>query len=436
MRICASLSSVSDKDIIEKADMAEVRLDLLKTVPDIPDKELIVTFRNAPDLSILPKDFEGMIDIGEHLVPDTKFEVISSYHNYDSTPSPSEIVDRLSKMKGDIIKGAFAINSFADLKNIFDASKRIEKKHVLLGMGELGTVTRIRQDILKNQFTFAYVGEPTAPGQLSLEEMSYLGEDPMIVGIVGHTLNKTMSPMMHNTVMRKTGIKGIYLKFDVKDLEHIEDVIRDYGIRGVNITIPYKTGILDHMDIVDKDAEAVGAVNTVLNDNGKLIGYNTDIIGIDRAMQFAEFDPNGRRALIMGSGGAARACAYVLRKRGCRVTIVGRNQDTVQSICKDLGCDTRPKESVSVLMHDLIVNCTPVGMYGDGDYPINICQITRHHTVFDMIYGAETELIKQAKRVGAGIVSGEDMLALQGAESMEIWTGRNDLFQQMREVLH
>ena len=435
MKICASLSSDSDVRSIKKADMAEVRLDILGHVPEVKGKELIVTFRETPDISLLPKGFKGMIDVGEFDVPDVDFDVISSVHNYDSTPSAKEISSLLKKQKGDVKKGAFKVNSFTDLKSIYDSSKQIEGRHVLLGMGGLGTITRIRQDLLGNLFTFAYVGEPTAPGQLSLDEMYSLGDDPMILGILGHPLEKSLSPKMHNAVMKKKGIKGIYIKFDTDDLGHIEDVIRDYNIRGLNVTIPHKSSILEHLDEIDKDVEFIGAANTVVNDNGTLKGCNTDIIGIEKAMKAAGFDPKGKRALIMGSGGVARSCSYILRKEGCDVTVTGRNEETSRSICRDLGCEYKAKESVALMLYDIIINCTPVGMYGDDDYPINICQITRHHTVFDMVYGIETPLINRAKAREAAIVSGEDMLAAQGAASLELWSGKKDLFKPMREAL-
>jgi 3-dehydroquinate dehydratase/shikimate dehydrogenase len=257
----------------------------------------------------------------------------------------------------------------------------------------------------------------------------------MITGILGHPLDKTLSPRMHNTVMKNKGIRGIYLRFDTDDLTHLGDIVRDYDIRGLNVTIPHKSAVLEHLDSSDGDAEAVGAANTVLNDNGHLRGYNTDVTGIEWAVKQAGFDPNGRRALIMGSGGAARACAYALGRNGCRVTVTGRNENTSRSLCRDLGCEYQPKESVPVMMYDLIVNCTPVGMYGGGEYPIGICHLTRHHTVFDMVYGAETPLISKAKEAGAGVVSGEDMLAMQGAASLEIWTGEKDLVTHMKEAL-
>jgi len=434
-RLCASLGSLSDIGRIGGADMAEARMDILGRVPDVPGKGLIVTFRDAPDLSLLPEGFSGMVDVGGHDVPASSYRVISSHHDFDSTPPAEEIAGILNGMRGDVKKGAFTVNSLSDLKSLHDASRLVEGERILLGMGALGTVTRIRGYALGNELTFAYVSEPTAPGQLSLEEMSYLGDRPMVTGILGHPLDKSLSPKMHNAAMRRLGIRGIYLRLDVESLDCIGDVVADYDIRGLNVTIPHKTAIMEHLDSLDKGAEAIGAVNTVVNGGGRLEGHNTDALGAEYALEAAGFDPAGKRALVMGSGGAARACAYALVKKGCRVTVTGRNEDTSRAICRDFGCEFRPKESAALMLHDLVVNCTPVGMYGGGDYPVDMCQLTRHHTVFDMVYGAETPLVRRAREVGAGIVSGEDMLAAQGAASLEMWTGKKDLFKHMREAL-
>jgi len=435
MRICASLNSYDEKDLISKADMVEIRLDLLNRIPDIPDKEMIVTYRGDIDLSILPDGFNDMIDIGENKRPSTSVKIIASHHDFDGTPSANDILNRLNKMDSDISKGAYTVNSFTDLHNIYKAASSMKKEHVILGMGELGTVTRIRQSLLDNEFTFAYVKTPTAPGQLSLEEMSELNDDCIIAGIVGYPVSKSMSPLMHNAAMRKTGVNGIYLKFETNDLAHVEDVIREYNIRGMNVTIPHKEKIIEHLDSIDKISEEVGAVNTVVNDNGKIKGYNTDLDGIDKALVTAGFDAKDKRALIMGSGGAARACTYYLMKKDCHVTVTGRNPEKTKEFSKEMGCESKPKESVAVLTYDLIVNCTPVGMYDDGVYPINMDQLTSHHTVFDMVYGKRTDMIAKAEEAGSAIARGEDMLAGQGSVSFGLWTGINDQFQTMREVL-
>ncbi|UAL08005.1 MAG: shikimate dehydrogenase [Candidatus Methanogranum gryphiswaldense] len=434
-RICASLSSYSEKDDLSDADMVEIRLDLLGQVPHIPNKELLVTYRGNVDLSLLPSGFNGMIDVGETPRPNTHLTVVSSYHNYDLTPSYDAIVNKLMSMDGDIHKGAFAVKGFADLHNIFVSSEKIDSRHVLLGMGEFGKITRIRKTLLKNEFSFGYVGEPTAPGQLSIKDMRKLGDDCMITGIVGCPLSKSKSPIMHEVAMEIKGLNGIYLKFETGDLEHCADIIREYNIKGINVTIPHKQNIIQQLDCMDKTAQDIGAVNTVVNENSKLKGYNTDIIGIETALKKGKFEPKGKKAVIMGSGGAARACAYILLEKGCHVTITGRNESTAKSLASDMGCEYKQKDSVPVQMNDLIVNSTPVGMYGEGEYPLNLKQLNKDHTVFDMVYGRDTPIISRAISVGARTVSGADMLAGQGAASFGLWTGDYDQFETMRSVL-
>lgn len=435
MKVCASLSGMSDLDLADGADMVEIRLDLLGEVPDIKGKGLLVTYRGPIDLDVLPEGFSGTIDIGEEPRPDTDLDVVASHHNYETTPDAERIRSILRGMDCDICKGAFTVNRFTDLVSILDAAESIGKRHVILGMGALGTITRIRQTILGNEFSFGYVGEPTAPGQLSVEEMSALGDDCMIMGILGNPLTKSRSPRMQNAALKVSDINGIYLPFEASDLDQVEEVIRGYDIRGVNVTTPYKQDIMDHIDVVDRSASTIGAVNTVVNNRGRLEGYNTDVVGIDTALSKARFEAEDKRILIMGSGGAAKACIHYMMENNCDVTVTGRNRETGEEVAKEHGATYRAPTSVSVKMYDLVVNCTPVGMYSEGPYPINISALTRHQAVFDMVYGSETPLVREALSKGCTVAYGADMLAGQGAASFGLWTGINDTFDVMRREL-
>ena len=308
MRVCASLSRASDMDAAMDADMVEVRLDLLGAVPDTHGKDTLVTYRDPVDLSLLPDGYSGMIDVGEQPRPDTGLTVVGSYHDYESTPDPEWIVSKLNSMDADIRKGAFRVNRIADLASILEASKAVDGRHVLLGMGALGAVTRIRADVLGNEFSFGYVGEPTAPGQFSVSEMLALGDGCTVLGILGNPLGKSRSPAMQNAALRANGIRGAYLPLETPDLDRAEDVIRGYGIRGVNVTIPYKQAVMDHLDRIDPVAERIGAVNTVVNDGGVLTGYNTDIVGIGTALERAGIDVTDRRVAVMAAR-PGRACS-------------------------------------------------------------------------------------------------------------------------------
>ncbi len=434
MRVCASLGSADDLEDCDTG-MVEIRLDLLGSVPAVEGRDLLVTYRGPVDLGILPEGFSGMIDIGEEPRPDTKVGIVASHHDYEGTPTAERIVSTLRGMDCDIAKGAYAVNSLRDLTSILDAARSVGRRHVILGMGSLGTVTRIRASLLGNEFTFGYVGEPTAPGQLSAERMEELGDDCVVLGLIGHPLSKSRSPAMHEAALRRAGIDGIYLPFDTEDLDQVEEVVRGYGIRGMNVTIPFKQDIMDHLDAVDRDASAVGAVNTVTNENGRLVGSNTDVVGIGTALEKAGFEIEDRRVLVMGSGGAARAFAHFANRHGCDVTITGRNAETGGSLASDFGASFRDPKSVSTMMYDLVVNCTPVGMYTDGPYPINIATIQKEQTVFDMVYGKETPLVRHALSRGCRVARGEDMLAGQGAASFRTWTGVDGMFDIMRDQL-
>lgn len=435
MRICASISRAADLAYASDADMVEIRLDLLDRVPDTGGMETIVTFRNGFDASLLPEGFNGYADVGEGPLPDTGIRIISSHHDFEGTPSSADIVGRLSRMGSDIAKGAYSVRDFRDLANILTASESLEREHVLLGMGPLGMITRIRQSVLGNSFTFAYVGEPTAPGQLSLEEMRALGENCMITGIVGYPLGRSMSPAMHTAAYRESGIRGKYLAFPSPSLDLIEECIRGYGIRGLNVTVPYKTAMIGHLDRLSGDAEEAGAVNTVVNNSGVLRGHNTDIDGVIGAFEEADCEIEGMRALIMGSGGAARACAAAMMREGAEVTVTGRNRDSLSGIASDMGIGTVPHGTADISDYDIIANATPIGMYAEGEYPADVRHLSERHIVFDMVYGARTGLIDAAESKKCRIVSGEDMLAVQGARSFELWTGRGEMFRVMRDEL-
>ena len=406
--------------------MHEIRLDVFDRIPDGIGSEDLITLAGK-DVSLVPEGFTGLVDVGERDIS-IPYRKIKSFHDFERTPTADEIVSMLSTGDQEISKGAFIASSFSDLRSIMDASKRLDRKHVLLGMGQIGAVTRIRQTLLGNEFTFGYHGVSTAPGQFSADEMEDLGDDCSIVGITGHPLSHTKSPVMQEAAMRAAGINGRYLVFDSPDLEGVEDVIRDYNIGGMNVTIPYKQDIMQHLDSVSATAEKVGAVNTIINDNGRLKGDNTDVVGIEYALLDTRL--KDRRALILGSGGAARAAAFTLTESGCDVSIAGRNKSTVQGLSKDFGLT--PYEGTTEGF-DIIVNCTPIGLT-EGTYPAEIA-LDKDMTVFDMVYGRETPLISMAKQAGCRLVDGAEMLVGQGAASFRMWFGREPDTDVMRGAL-
>jgi 3-dehydroquinate dehydratase/shikimate dehydrogenase len=438
MRICASLGSADDlcSDDPALADLIEIRTDVFDRIPQNflrKGQTGLITFKDQVREDIIP---EGWIaDVGTEDPSRIKSETISSYHDFDRTPEDSEILNAIETMKGDIVKGAFAVNSVEDLVRLSDLSQRIRKKHVVIGMGELGRITRIRSDLMRNEFTFAYVGKETAPGQMSVREMTDLGDDPMITGIVGHDIGYTRSPAMHDAAFRHLKIKGKYLVFDTPSLDRIGEMLLNYNVRGVNVTKPYKTDMIDHLDSSDIVSMEIGAVNAVVNNDGRLKGYNTDVFGIEKAFGMNSIEVDGKRALILGAGGAARSCAYFLSNNGCNVTITGRNENSVKEVASEFSISARERTSVAVKAYDIIVNCTPINMKNNFlDYPVRIEQIHRSQTVFDMVYG-ETHLTNMANKLGCTVIRGEDMLAYQGIRSFELFTSKKVPFEVMRDAV-
>ncbi len=434
MRVCSSPSSGPEVENC-RTGMVEIRLDLVDRVPEARGRDLLVTYRGPVDLGLLPEGFSGMIDIGEEPRPETPLTVVASHHDYGSTPSAERIAALLNGMDCDVAKAAFAVGSPQDLVSILDASRSVKRRHVLLGMGPLGTVTRVRSALLGNEFTFGYVGSPTAPGQLSADEMKRLGDDCVLLGIVGDPVSKSLSPAMHSAALEASGVNGVYLPLPCAELDQIEEVVRGYGVRGLNVTIPHKRAAMDHVDRVDGDASAIGAINTIVNEGGVLTGFNTDVAGIETALGRAGFELEDRRVLVMGSGGAARSMLHLAAKRGCDATVTGRNEASGTEVSAEFGAEFSRPDDVSVKAYDLVVNCTPVGMYSDGPYPVNVSSLGKDQTVLDMTYGRETPLRSAAAARGCRVATGEDMLAGQGAESFRLWTGVGGMFDVMRDAV-
>ena len=427
MRICTTYGK--EAPLRKGADMHEIRLDVFDTIPVGIGENDIITLCGK-DISNVPELFKGLVDVGNS-TKKVPFRKIRSRHDFERTPDPETILRMLSEGDQEISKGAFTVTSFSDLHSIYLASKMIGKKHVLLGMGELGEVTRLRQGILGNEFTFGYSDKPTAAGQFSTDVMESLGDDCSIVGVTGHPLHHTKSPVMQNAAIKAAGLNAIYLKFDSPSLDNICDVMREYAIRGMNVTIPYKQDIFKILDRVSDVCYGVGAVNTITNTDGVLTGDNTDVEGIKFAFRKKGADPKGMNVLILGSGGAARAAAYSFDDMGCKLSIAGRNAETTKDISKTFGTEIHDG---SVKDYDVIVNCTPIGIV-DGQYPADLTDMHSGQIVFDMVYERETPILKIAKAKGSGTVDGADMLVGQGAVSFEMWFAKEPDTEVMRRAL-
>jgi shikimate dehydrogenase len=269
-----------------------------------------------------------------------------------------------------------------------------------------------------------------------------------ICGLIGDPVEHTMSPVMHNTVFREMGLDYIYVPFRVSavDLPRAVKGLKALNVRGFNVTIPHKVTVMPLLDGLDSLAERIGAVNTVVNDDGKLRGYNTDADGFLRALLECGVEPEGKEVVVMGAGGASRAISYILAEKGARLTILNRKleldwaEDIARLINDILGKEVKVFEllphHLKEALHgaDLLVNATSVGMSPESsESPVPAGLLHSKLAVFDIVYNpVETRLLKEAKEAGARTMGGVDMLAWQGALAFEKWTGRKAPVELMR----
>ena len=262
---------------------------------------------------------------------------------------------------------------------------------------------------------------------------------PKRVGLIGFPIGHSISPAFQQAAFDHLGLPVRYELWETPpdDLPARLREIRDSECLGVNVTIPYKERVLEFLDEVEELARRIGAVNTIVNREGRLCGYNTDAKGAILALRETGFDPHGRTALILGAGGAARAVGFALLDAGLRkLFIANRTLARARSLAEHLSLLSpsifpipweKGEIKRAVEECDLLVNCTPVGMRfspEEGRSPLPPSLIPERILVFDLVYNPpETPLLLSARERGARILGGLPMVVLQGAEAFRLWTG-------------
>ncbi|MDH7602826.1 MAG: shikimate dehydrogenase [Armatimonadota bacterium] len=265
--------------------------------------------------------------------------------------------------------------------------------------------------------------------------MNVLGSTK-VLGVFGHPISHSLSPIIHNAAIEALHIDYIYVPFHVlpEGLGDAVQGIRALQIVGVNVTIPHKERVIEYLDEVDETARTIGSVNTVVNIKGRLKGFSTDGHGFLRSVEAEWGKIDGCRALILGAGGSAKAVAFALAGVGCEIVIANRTYSRAQELAELLesmgskvGAIPLEREALAgaVSSADLLVNTTSVGMHPDTDaVPIPADLIRPGLLVYDLIYNPpRTKLIQEAVAKGAKAINGLKMLVYQGALSFEMWTG-------------
>ena len=262
-----------------------------------------------------------------------------------------------------------------------------------------------------------------------------------VYGIIGNPIRHSLSPMIHNGAFKRLGWNAVYLVFEIKNLEEALKGIRGLGVKGVSVTHPFKTDIMPFLDKIEGRAKKIGAVNTIVNRRGLLIGYNTDCEGALEALE-EKMNLKKKRILLLGAGGAARAIGFGLKERDCQLIVANRTWDRGEALSRELKCRFLPMPSLvrmkaGELEADVMINATSVGMYPrDGETLIPKGLIRKGMVVMDIVYEPlATRLLREAKEKGCLTINGLEMLVRQGVTQFEIWTGTRPGMAQIKKDL-
>jgi shikimate dehydrogenase len=259
--------------------------------------------------------------------------------------------------------------------------------------------------------------------------------------VIGDPVEDSLSPQMHNAGCEALGIDidFVYVGSRVRaeDLEAFVQGAKAMGVRGFCCKMPHKLEIMHYLDEIDEVAQTIGAVNTVVNDDGRLKGYNSDWIGIVAPLE-AITTLQGKKVALLGAGGAARAAAYGVTNRGAELTVYNRTLEKAQQLVKQFGGTARLlDDTTDIGSMDIIINTTSVGVpLADNKTPLPQSSISKGHIVFDAVYAAgETRLLREAKQQGAQLVPGTEMLLHQGLTQFKLFTGHDAPEAVMRKAL-
>jgi 3-dehydroquinate dehydratase / shikimate dehydrogenase len=338
---------------------------------------------------------------------------------------------------GDAIKIAAQADGLRDALRILDTA-RGSRRVVAVPMGDAAAAARILALRSGSALAYAPIGAASAPGQISLEQMTslfradHLTRCTRVYAVIGDPIAHSLSPQLQNAGFRARGIDAVYVPVLVRDLRDFLAAIGPLAIAGFSVTLPHKEAILRHLDDCDPLAAEIGAVNTVVvRGGGKLYGYNTDYVGVLRALE-RRLPLRGSSVLVLGAGGSARAVAFALARAGANTRICARRLEKARALARAVGGEAIERTRLRSEFFDAIINTTPVGMFPrTSESPLEARELNCR-LVFDLIYRPQTtRLLQLAARRGIETVSGLEMFVAQGTAQWEIWTGQRAPVKEM-----
>jgi 3-dehydroquinate dehydratase / shikimate dehydrogenase len=383
-----------------------------------------------------------------------KTKRVVSYHNFHETPQDVEaIYEMICRLDPDVIKIATMANNPIDNVRVLRLMRNAKFPTVAFCMGEMGLPSRLLCGKYGAPFSYASFNTERvmAPGQLTWEQMTndyryeQLGRDTRILGLIADPIGHSLSPVVHNTLIRQEGLDMVYLPFRVPS-EYLDEFMQcclELDISGLSVSLPHKQSILRHVNALDDLSAGIKAVNTMVFRGNATLGYNTDCqaaIESIREHLWTRYEDQpfaGMRVLILGAGGTARTIGYGLHREGARVMICARDYRRGDALAAELQCKSLDWTGRVNTQYDILVNATPVGMHPNLDEsPMEEKWFEKGKIVFDAVYNPEQTLfIKFARAAGCITITGVDMFVRQAARQHELFTGVKPEEEVIRETV-
>lgn len=445
MALICTIWGKDTKDVLSKrkkakrADMIELRLDKCGRLDlsKVIDDKTIVTCRpgrmkkNTDLLKQAAMHGPAYVDLEDDVSISTirsireRCRVIISHHDHKKTPGPAElrkIVDRIRKKDPDLIKIVTMARSIEDNRKIFDI---LDGRMIGFCMGELGLSSRILAPKFDSH-TYCCLDQEAASGQLTLEQMEEynarkVGPRTEVYGLIGDPVSHSISPAIFNAAFRKKKMDAVYIPFRVHDLRSF---LKAFDLAsGFSVTVPHKVRAAGEMDFLEKSAYDIGAVNTILSGENK-VGFNTDAQASVKPLGSLK----GKRVMILGAGGAAKAVAYGAQEQGAQMVILNRTMERAKNLAGQVDASYESIDNLDKIIEaarpDVLINTTTVGMKENRSLVPK--RLLKDMTVMDIVYTPpKTKLLKDAEKNGCRTITGLEMFAHQARAQFRLFTGHD-----------
>jgi len=342
------------------------------------------------------------------------------------------------------LKIAFSANDAVDCLVAFqllERAQRDERELIAIAMGQAGVMTRILGLSCGSFLTYGSVDEnsATAPGQLTARDLrevyrvDRINRQTQITGLIGRPVAHSLSPYIHNRAFAEANMNAVFIPFEVNDVDaFVRRMVRpgsraiDWNLRGLSVTAPHKTAVMEHLDWIEPAAKDIGAVNTIVIDDNQLRGYNTDATPFIETLKARIGSLANVRCAVIGAGGAARAIIYGLKNESAAVTVFARDVTRAEALADVHHGEVLHLSDENFEGYDVVINATPLGTRGilEAETPATANQLRGVRLAYDLVYNPlETQFMREARAAGCEAVGGLEMLIAQAVEQFKLWRG-------------